>query len=219
MIVTKGSDQLTVSTNIESEAIQRNYGELLEEISDTIPDGIVVLFPNYEYLEQQIIKWNETLTFNRLLDNKLIFIEQQDSPYLENFRLACESGRGAFLFITAATPLPKHYCRCMVVLGIPQDLALDRYKKAKSIFDSEYLFHYAISRVASAFSLTLEDSADYTILLLVDTRYRNDRFRKKFPEWISKRLGDENSDLSVGNAVGVVNDFMKQAFYNRVRTN
>ena len=107
----------------------------------------------------------------------------------------------------------------MVVLGIPQDLALDRYKKAKAIFDSEYLFHYAISRVSSAFSLTLQDSSDYTILLLVDTRYRNDRFRKKLPEWISKRLGDENSDLSVGNAVGVVNDFMKEAFYNRVRTN
>lgn len=69
----------------------------------------------------------------------------------------------------------------MVVLGVPQDLALDRYKKSRQIFDPDYLFHFAISRVVSAFSLTLADAADYTILLLVDTRYRNDRFRGKFP--------------------------------------
>jgi Rad3-related DNA helicase len=71
-----------------------------------VPDGIVVLFPSYKYLEHLMIKWNETLLFNQLLDYKLIFVETANgTDYLERYKLACDSGRGAFLFTTTPTRL------------------------------------------------------------------------------------------------------------------
>ena len=58
-MLTKGSDQLFVTTKVEEktdDGIMRNYGELLLELSDIIPDGIVGFFPEWQVLENYIIK-------------------------------------------------------------------------------------------------------------------------------------------------------------------
>jgi len=62
MIVTKGADQQTVSTKFderEKPGNIRNYGSLLVELCQTVPDGIVCFFISYKYMEYVIVKWNE----------------------------------------------------------------------------------------------------------------------------------------------------------------
>ncbi|VVC98560.1 unnamed protein product [Leptidea sinapis] len=73
MIVSKGSDQVAISSKYETRedvAVIRNYGLLLVEISACVPDGVVCFFTSYLYLESVVAS---------LQKHKLLFIETQDS--------------------------------------------------------------------------------------------------------------------------------------------
>ena len=57
MIVTKGSDQVSISSRFEirnDPSVVRNYGSLLIEFAKITPDGMVVFFPSYLYMESII---------------------------------------------------------------------------------------------------------------------------------------------------------------------
>lgn len=60
--MTKGLDQIHVSSKFEERentGVVRNYGNLLEELSGIVPDGMVCFFTSYRYMEHVIVKWNE----------------------------------------------------------------------------------------------------------------------------------------------------------------
>jgi len=108
LIVNKGTDQLQISSKFddrEDTAIIRNYGSLLVELSATVPDGIVCFFPSYRYMEGIICKWDEMGIMQKILENKLIYIETKDLAQtvlaLENYRKSCDCGRGA-VFLSIA---------------------------------------------------------------------------------------------------------------------
>jgi DNA excision repair protein ERCC-2 len=70
-----------------------------------VPDGLVAFFPSYLYMESIVSAWNDLGMLQELLKHKLIFIETPDasetSLAIENFRLACDNGRGACLLAVA----------------------------------------------------------------------------------------------------------------------
>lgn len=64
MIVTRGSDQAQISTSFQirnDPGVVRNYGNLLLEFAKITPDGIVVFFPSYLYMEGIISQWQACL--------------------------------------------------------------------------------------------------------------------------------------------------------------
>ncbi|RDY13787.1 DNA repair helicase XPD, partial [Mucuna pruriens] len=84
MVLTRGSDQLPVSTKFDMRSdlgVVRNYGRLLLEMASVVPDGI------------------------EIMQHKLVFIETQDvvetTLALDNYRKACDCGRGAIFFSVA----------------------------------------------------------------------------------------------------------------------
>jgi DNA excision repair protein ERCC-2 len=80
-VMTKGADQLEVCSKYdqrENTGVVRNYGSLLVEMSAIVPDGVLCYFPSFKYLEFVIVKWNESGILQRILDNKLIFVETKD---------------------------------------------------------------------------------------------------------------------------------------------
>ena len=46
----------------EDVAVIRNYGNLLVELSGTVPDGIVCFFTSYLYMESTIASWYEQVS-------------------------------------------------------------------------------------------------------------------------------------------------------------
>ena len=75
------------------------------ELCRTIPDGIVAFFTSYSYMESIISEWDGMGIMRQLTKSKLVFIETKDvvetTLALENFRRACDSGRGA-IFLSVA---------------------------------------------------------------------------------------------------------------------
>ena len=113
----------------ENQGNIRNYGNLIIELSQTVPDGIVCFFTSYKYMEHMIVQWNNMKTLSKVLENKLIYIETPDnletSLALENYKKACDNGRGAVFFsiargkVSEGVDFAGHYGRCVVVFGIP----------------------------------------------------------------------------------------------------
>ncbi|KAJ4436082.1 hypothetical protein ANN_18709 [Periplaneta americana] len=82
MIVSKGNDQVAISSRFETRedvAVVRNYGQLLVEIANIVPDGIVCFFTSYLYLESVVASWYDQGVVDSLQRNKLLFIETQDA--------------------------------------------------------------------------------------------------------------------------------------------
>lgn len=75
------------------------------ELCGTIPDGVVAFFTSYSYMESIISEWDGMGIMRQLTKSKLVFIETKDvvetTMALDNFRRACDSGRGA-VFLSVA---------------------------------------------------------------------------------------------------------------------
>ena len=62
VIVSKGNDQVEMSSRFESRsdpAVIRNYGSLILDMATVIPDGIVVFFTSYTFMEDIVATWYE----------------------------------------------------------------------------------------------------------------------------------------------------------------
>ncbi|KAK9988955.1 hypothetical protein SO802_029194 [Lithocarpus litseifolius] len=105
MVLTRGSDQLPVSTKFDMRSdlgVVRNYGRLLLEMASVVFDGIVCFFVSYSYMDGIVNSWNENGILKEIMQHKLVFIETQDvvetTLALDNYRKACDCGRGAIFF-------------------------------------------------------------------------------------------------------------------------
>jgi DNA excision repair protein ERCC-2 len=132
LTVTRGVDLLQISSRYEDRENAgniRNYGNLLVELSSVVPDGIVCFFTSYRYMEHIIIKWEEMKILEKIRENKLIYIETKDHfetiLALENYKQACDNGRGAVFFsiargkVSEGVDFAGHYGRCVLMFGIP----------------------------------------------------------------------------------------------------
>jgi DNA excision repair protein ERCC-2 len=132
LIVTRGSDQVAISSKYDlrsDPAVVRNFGALLVEMSAAVPDGIVCFFTSYRYMEEIVAIWNEMKLLTAIMKNKLLFVETTDSLEsalaLENYRKACDAGRGAVLLsvargkVSEGVDFDHHYGRCVIMFGVP----------------------------------------------------------------------------------------------------
>lgn len=132
LVITKGSDMNLISTKYDERhdtSIVRNYADLLLRLSQTIPDGIIWFFPSYDYMEWMIGQWYNMDLLSAVMKYKLIFIETKDvvetSLALNNYRRACDSGRGGIFLsiargkVAEGVNFDSHYGRCVVICGIP----------------------------------------------------------------------------------------------------
>ncbi|KAF8136351.1 hypothetical protein EV363DRAFT_1319374, partial [Boletus edulis] len=144
LVITRGSDQVAISSRFEvrnDPAVVRNFGSILVEYSKIVPDGIVAFFPSYLYMESIVAAWNDMGILNEVWKNKLIFVETPDanetSIALENYRRACDNGRGAVLLSVARGKVSEgidfdhNYGRAVIMFGVPYQYTESRILKAR----------------------------------------------------------------------------------------
>lgn len=64
-----GNDQVEITSRFESRddpSVIRNYGSLILELSNVVPDGIVVFFTSYLYMENVVAMWYEQVCVNAI---------------------------------------------------------------------------------------------------------------------------------------------------------
>jgi DNA excision repair protein ERCC-2 len=230
IVVTKGSDQGQLSTRYElrdDESVTRNYGELLVELAATVPDGIVCFFTSYMYMEKVVERWHANGALQQLLRHKLVFIETKDvvetTLALNNFKRACDCGRGA-VFLSVARgkvaegiDFDRHYGRCVVLMGVPYQYTLSyvlrerlEYLRAKfQIRPEDFLTFDALRQAAQCVGRVIRSKNDYGVMVFADSRYNRHDKRSKLPKWIQQFLPPANLNASTGSAVDMVRGFLR----------
>ncbi|KAL7066765.1 DNA repair helicase family protein [Cryptosporidium serpentis] len=231
MIVTRGSDQVPLSSRYESRedsTIQQNYGKLVLEISKKVPDGIVCFFSSYLYMEQVLGQWYESGILAQIMEHKLIFVETKDivstTLALHHFRKACDIGRGGIFFsiargkVAEGIDFDRHYGRCVILVGIPYQYTLSRILQSRLSFlkenynieENEFLTFDAMRQASQCVGRIIRSKADYGLMILADQRYSKKDKREKLPPWILKYLKQEYCSLSTDMAVNIASSFLKQ---------
>mmetsp|Transcript_10674 Transcript_10674/g.39175 ORF Transcript_10674/g.39175 Transcript_10674/m.39175 type:complete len:789 (+) Transcript_10674:294-2660(+) len=231
MIVTRGSDQLPVSTKFDMRSdpgVVRNYGKLLLDLAQTVPDGLVCFFVSYSYMDGIVSTWDESGVLQEIMQHKLVFIETQDvmetSLALDNYRKACDCGRGAIFFsiargkVAEGIDFDRHYGRAVVMFGVPFQYTLSRILRARleylrenlQIEEGEFLTFDAIRQASQCMGRVIRSKSDYGMMVLADKRFqRQDKFRK-LPEWIRANMPDGNMNLSTDMAIHTARSFLRQ---------
>ncbi|KAI5304382.1 DNA-dependent ATPase of the nucleotide excision repair factor 4 complex [Ascosphaera pollenicola] len=228
MIVTRGSDQAQISSSFQirnDPGVVRNYGNLLLEFCRITPDGIVVFFPSYLYMESIISMWQGMGILDQVWNYKLILVEtpdsQESSLALETYRTACSNGRGAVLLCVARGKVSEgidfdhHYGRTVLCIGVPFQYTESRILKARLEFlrenyhirENDFLSFDAMRHAAQCLGRVLRGKDDYGVMVLADRRFQ--KKRNQLPKWINQALLDSETNLSTDMAVSTAKTFLK----------
>eukprot|EP00927_Polykrikos_kofoidii_P051222 TRINITY_DN45008_c0_g1_i1.p1 TRINITY_DN45008_c0_g1~~TRINITY_DN45008_c0_g1_i1.p1 ORF type:complete len:854 (-),score=118.09 TRINITY_DN45008_c0_g1_i1:124-2685(-) len=229
LIVTHGPDQVPVSSRFslrDDPSVMRNYGDLLENLVQVVPDGMVCFFTSYRYMEQVIEHWYETGVIARVLQHKLVFIETKDvvaTTYALNlYRQACDMGQGA-VFLSVARgkvaegiDFDRHYGRCVVLFGVPFQYTLSRDLRARleylaamyEIKEAEFLNFDAMRQASQCMGRVIRSKRDYGIMIYADQRYARQDKRSKIPDWIRSSIEPGHVFLATDMAVQVAKNFL-----------
>ncbi|KAK7512885.1 hypothetical protein IWZ03DRAFT_362098 [Phyllosticta citriasiana] len=228
MIVTRGSDQAPISSGFQvrnDPNVVRNYGVLLREFCKLTPDGIVVFFPSYLYMESTISQWQGMHILDEVWKYKLILVEtpdaQETSLALETYRTACNNGRGAVLLCVARGKVSEgidfdhHYGRTVLCIGVPFQYTESRILKARLEFlretyrikENDFLSFDAMRHAAQCLGRVLRGKDDYGIMVLADRRFQ--RKRGQLPKWINQYLTEADTNMSVDQAAAMARKFLR----------
>ncbi|CZR52001.1 probable excision repair protein rhp3 [Phialocephala subalpina] len=229
MIVTRGSDQVAISSGFQvrnEPSVVRNYGHLLVEFSKLTPDGMVVFFPSYLYMESIISMWQGMGILDEVWKYKLILVEtpdaQETSLALETYRTACKNGRGAILLCVARGKVSEgidfdhEYGRTVLCIGVPFQYTESRILKARLEFlretyrirENDFLSFDAMRHAAQCLGRVLRGKDDYGIMVLADKRFL--KKRNQLPKWINQSINESEVNLSTDTAVGFAKRFLRQ---------
>ncbi|KAK4465975.1 hypothetical protein QBC42DRAFT_260272 [Cladorrhinum samala] len=229
MIVTRGSDQASISTSFQvrnEPSVVRNYGNLLTEFAKITPDGMVVFFPSYLYMESIISMWQGMGILDEVWKYKLILVEtpdaQETSLALETYRTACCNGRGAVLLCVARGKVSEgidfdhQYGRTVLCIGVPFQYTESRILKARLEFlretyrirENDFLSFDAMRHAAQCLGRVLRGKDDYGLMVLADRRFQ--KKRAQLPKWINQEIRDSETNLSTDMAVSSARVFLRR---------
>lgn len=149
------------------------------ELCSVIPDGVVAFFTSYSYMENIISDWDGMGILRQLTKNKLIFIETKDvvetTLALDNYRRACDSGRGAVFLsvargkVSEGINFDRHYGRAVVMFGVPFQYTLSHVLRARleylqahlQIREQDFLNFDAIRQASQCVGRVIRSKTDY----------------------------------------------------------
>ena len=229
MVVVRSNDQTLLSSKFDlrnDPDVIRGYGSLLEEFSQTVPDGIVAFFTSKMYMRLVVQRWFESGLLTRICARRPIFFETEDvvetTVALANYRVACDRGRGAIFLAVArgkvseGIDFDRHYGKCVLLFGVPYQYTLSRRLRARleylkdmhEIMEQEFLTFDAMRAAAQCVGRVIRSKTDYGIMVLADFRYARFDKRSKLPLWIQNFLVPALCNLTVDMATSSAREFL-----------
>jgi len=193
-----------------------------------IPDGVVAFFTSYSYMETIISDWDGMGILRQLSKTKLVFIETKDvvetTLALDNFRRACDSGRGAVFLsvargkVSEGINFDRHYGRAVLMFGVPFQYTLSHVLRARleylqthfQIREQDFLNFDALRQASQCVGRVIRSKTDYGLMVFADSRYNRHDKRTKLPKWILQFLGEHQLNLSSDMAVAQAKQFLRE---------
>ncbi|KAL3318425.1 DEAD H (Asp-Glu-Ala-Asp His) box helicase 11 [Cichlidogyrus casuarinus] len=215
------------------EQMLRDCGEFLLQLCKTVPGGVVLFFPSYEYQASVCGKWRELGLYQQLERVKQVFQEPKKLQFLEQLMKAFEEAaldgekcqsKGALLLCVIGGKLSEginfsdHMARAVVVLGLPYANPKDPVLAAKMRYlDSKYsggrsglscgrMFYQSkcMRSVNQAIGRAIRHSRDFAGVFLLDQRYSSANIQGQLPDWT---LPSRHSELNDADWATIMKHF------------
>jgi DNA excision repair protein ERCC-2 len=148
----------------------------------------------------------------------------ETSLALENYKKACDNGRGAVFFsiargkVSEGVDFAGHYGRCVVVFGIPYQNTLSRNLKARMAFlkdnfninENDFLTIDAMRQTSQCVGRVLRSKYDYGLMIFADKRYARADKKDKLPQWIRSHIEPGADNVSIDQALSIATNFFKE---------
>ena len=178
-------------------------------------------------MESLISEWDAIGILKELTKSKLVFIETKDvvetTLALDNFRRACDCGRGAVFLsvargkVSEGINFDRHYGRAVIMFGVPFQYTLSHVLRARleylethyQIKEQDFLNFDALRQAAQCVGRVIRSKADYGLMIFADSRYNRHDKRSKLPKWILQFMEDGFLNLSTDMAIAHVQHFLR----------
>jgi DNA excision repair protein ERCC-2 len=220
-------------TNISNTNLNNNsfYGEIIMKLCKVIPDGMICYFSSFTLMEYYIKKWNEQGVFEYILNDKLLYIEEQDSFKLSrvitNYKKACEMGRGAIFFLSTRNKatlfdhsLNSHFSRCIVFIGFPIEtklsktfeLKLEFLKKNYDLDSKDYLNYDTFRLFSNKVVEKIKDITDKKVLVILDEKLISDKLKHYLPVWLHKlvHIDFDKENVNTDERIKNIKNFLSE---------
>ena len=211
---------LFLGNNANTTSTETNfYGEILKMVAMNVPDGIICYFGNNKILNDHVDRWirAKEQVFTHVLNNKLIFIEENDSQRLANiivnYKKAINNGRGAILFLTLNSNKAKYldslvgkYSRCILFIGFPEMSKLynkniydlkRNYNKLSDYDNTEIDYFESFKLFSAKITNKIQDRNDKTIMIILEDKrpfLLSKKYKEYLPKWIKNLIHPEDDD-------------------------
>ncbi|RLV93694.1 ATP-dependent DNA helicase CHL1 [Spathaspora sp. JA1] len=197
-------------------------GKFIIEICQRVPFGIVIFLPSYKYLNQVLEVWRKSPIFKSIQKLKTVFQEPSDSSKVEQilfeYSTKAETKQGAIIFSVVGGKMSEginfsdNLARAVVMLGLPYPNAMSGEIIAKRNFieksvvskpggninqakekSRNYYENLCMRAINQSIGRSIRHIKDYSIIYLVDSRFKNVRIQKKLSKWVRDRIISVNT--------------------------
>ncbi|KAL5482596.1 CHL1 [Sanghuangporus weigelae] len=219
----------------EDRSLIDDLGQCLFNLASVCPNGAVVFFPSYAFLDKVKRDWNTNGLLSRIRQKKQLFYEPHANAevddILQQYALACNetsgTSKGAMLFAVVGAKLSEglnfadELARAVVLVGIPYpNIASPELKermkymrKHKQIISdkdvdpgNELYENLAMRAVNQSIGRAIRHQNDWSTLILVDKRYSSQKVQAKLPGWIRQDIAVPQS---FGQAMKSLGEFYR----------
>jgi len=200
-------------SNRASRTLLTALGNTFITLATCIPDGIVIFFPSYAYLDLVTQHLKTTNIWPRLQALKPIFLESKSSTtdtLLADYSLSISTNRGGILLSVIGGKLSEGINfsdalgRGVIVVGLPFPNIHSAQWKAKLEYVEqatvkkggsreegkasarEFYENACMRAVNQCIGRAIRHKGDYAAIVLLDGRYGTSRIEGKLPGWIKE---------------------------------
>jgi chromosome transmission fidelity protein 1 len=197
----------------EQPTLMKEIGLALVNICNIVPHGVVCFFPSYAYMDKIWDAWKSEGLTQRLDKRKHVFHEPREASQVETtlnqYARAIEDGRNALLLCVVGGKMSEginfadKLGRAVVMVGCPYPnlKSMELQEKMRYIDgvvgqtpfqftpkSEAYYENLCMRQVNQSIGRAIRHAHDYASIILLDTRYTQDKLRRKLPAWISHDL-------------------------------
>ncbi|XP_076294885.1 Fanconi anemia group J protein homolog [Lasioglossum baleicum] len=214
--VPRGSHNVSLKAtyqNVNGWAFQDELGQVLLDVCESVPHGILCFFSSYNMMNTQLSRWKKTSIWNKMSDIKQVFLEPRYGGDLNNimndYRAVIKEtadgpsgGINGALFLAVfrgkvaeGIDFRDDEARCVVTVGIPYAVRKDPVIDMKFKYNdmnvargllkgSDWYSIQAFRALNQALGRCLRHMKDWGAVLLVDERFLSADNKDNLPKWV-----------------------------------
>lgn len=214
--VSKGPSGLDMDFRYEARSkpdLINELGMIVQNLVNLVPDGLVIFFPSYGYLNMVEAHWKKSGLIGRVEQKKKVFREPKEAAdvqvTLDKYTqgIQCKTGKmtGSVLFAVVGAKLSEginfsdSLARCVAMVGLPfpsPSPALEERKNYVRSFTksshqdagNELVMNQCMRAVNQSIGRAIRHQNDWAGLVLVDKRFGTSQIQDKLPGWIKKSV-------------------------------